>query len=134
MTKLQLPNLHQSIVNTFFRIASAAVTTTTSFELTFSHARVTSLKFTKQDSGLIIKKTWNECNIFPWWRSDFSDEAVPNRCPDLNYQTVPCILHNFNNMHDTLIASSVSELSPAHQLKDQNHHQNQIPVADVIPG
>ena len=33
----------------FFRIASAAVTTTTSFELTFPHARVTTLKFTKQD-------------------------------------------------------------------------------------
>ena len=48
MTKLQLPNLHQTIVNTFLSSTSATVATSTSFELASSHARVTSIKFTKQ--------------------------------------------------------------------------------------
>ena len=87
---------------------------TISFELASSHARVTPLRFTKQDgvsqlvsqsvsdkgkqwsdSGPIIKKTWNEYNNFPWRWSDFSFKAVPNCCPDLNYQTSPPFLAYF---------------------------------------
>ena len=49
MTKLQLPNLHQTIVNTFLSSTSATVATSTSFELGSSHNRVTSIKFTKQE-------------------------------------------------------------------------------------
>ena len=52
MTKLQHPNLHQTIVNTYLSInnsTSATVTTSTSFELATSHARVTSNKTTKED-------------------------------------------------------------------------------------
>ena len=41
MTKLQLPNLHQTIVNTFLSSTSATVATSTSFELASSHNRVT---------------------------------------------------------------------------------------------
>ena len=43
MTKLQLPNLHQTIVNTFLSSTSATVATSTSFELGASHNRVTSI-------------------------------------------------------------------------------------------
>ena len=48
MTKLQLPNLHQTIVNTFLSSTSATVATSTSFELASLHARVASIKFTKR--------------------------------------------------------------------------------------
>ena len=52
MTKLQLPNLHKSVVNVFFSI-SINISNSNSinkFELASSHARVTSIKFTKQES------------------------------------------------------------------------------------
>ena len=49
MTKLRLPNLHQTVVDMFLIIKSTTVTTSTSFELPSSHARVTSIKFTKQE-------------------------------------------------------------------------------------
>ena len=46
MTDFQLPNLHR-----FSESTSTTVTTSTSFELASSHARVTSIKFTKQELG-----------------------------------------------------------------------------------
>jgi len=46
MTKLWLPNLH---LTRFSALTSARVTTSTSFESASSHARVTSIKSTKQE-------------------------------------------------------------------------------------
>ena len=54
MTKLQLPKLHTTVVNTFLIInisnKQQYYTTTTSFELASSKARITSVKSTKQQS------------------------------------------------------------------------------------
>ena len=50
MTKPQLPNLHQTIVNMFLSLNISYGNNITSFELASSHARVTSIKFTKQES------------------------------------------------------------------------------------
>ena len=47
MTKLQLPHLHQTFVNKFL---STNISNLNKFELVSSHARVTSMKSTKQQS------------------------------------------------------------------------------------
>ena len=49
MTKLQLPNLHKSVVNMFFSINISNSNSINKFELASSHARITSIKSTKQD-------------------------------------------------------------------------------------
>ena len=49
MTKLQLPNLHQTVANMYPSINISSVTSSTSFELAYSHARVTQIKFNKQE-------------------------------------------------------------------------------------
>ena len=54
MTKLQLPNLHKSVVNMFFSVSIISINISNSngikkFKLASSHARVTSIKCTKQD-------------------------------------------------------------------------------------
>ena len=70
MTELQLPNLHQTVVNTFLSIysTSATVTTSSSFELTSSHghARVTSMKSTIQEFGSyeVIRKVFSHIKEF----------------------------------------------------------------------
>ena len=50
ITKLQHPNLHKSSTR-FLSSTSATVTTSTSFELASSHARVTSIKSTNKELG-----------------------------------------------------------------------------------
>ena len=50
MTKLHLPNLHQTVVNTILIINMSNSNNLNKFELSSSHARVTSIKFTKQES------------------------------------------------------------------------------------
>ena len=47
-TKLHFPNLHQTVVNTFLTINMSNSNNLNKFELSSSHARVTSIKFTKQ--------------------------------------------------------------------------------------
>ena len=49
MTKLHLPHLHQTVVNTFLIINMNNRNNLNKFELSSSHARVTSIKFTKQE-------------------------------------------------------------------------------------
>ena len=49
MTKVNLPNLHQTVVGMFLIINFNNSTTSTSFELLSSHARVTLIKFAKQE-------------------------------------------------------------------------------------
>ena len=48
MTKLHLPNLHQTVVNTILIINMSNSNNLNKFELSSSHARVTSIKFTKR--------------------------------------------------------------------------------------
>ena len=50
MTKVHLPNCTKLLSIRFSSSTSTTVTTSTSFELPSSHARVTSIKFTKQES------------------------------------------------------------------------------------
>ena len=47
MTKVNLPNLHQTVVNIFL-ITNFNNSNNISFELASSHTRVTSIKFTKR--------------------------------------------------------------------------------------
>ena len=49
MTKLHLPHLHQTVVNTFLIINMNNRNNLNKFELSSSQARVTSIKFTKQE-------------------------------------------------------------------------------------
>ena len=49
MTKLQLPNLHKIFFNTILSINISNTNNLKSFELAYSHARVTSIKSTKQE-------------------------------------------------------------------------------------
>ena len=51
MTKLHLPNLHQTVVNTILVINMSNSNNLNKFELSSSHARVTSIKFTKQSGS-----------------------------------------------------------------------------------
>ena len=46
---------HASLVDLVGVVASTTVTTSTSFELASSHARVTSIKFTKQQGGITFE-------------------------------------------------------------------------------
>ena len=50
MTKVDLPNLYQTVVGMFLIINFNNSSTSTSFELLSSHTRVTLIKFTKQES------------------------------------------------------------------------------------
>ena len=49
MTKLHLPNLHQNVVNTILIINMSNTNNLNKFEVSSSHARVKSIKFTKQE-------------------------------------------------------------------------------------
>ena len=49
MTKLHIPNLHQTVFNTFLINNISNSNNLNKFELSSSHARVTLIKFTKQD-------------------------------------------------------------------------------------
>ena len=48
-TKLHLPNLHQTVINTFLIINMSNSNNLNKLEFSSSHARVTSIKFTKQE-------------------------------------------------------------------------------------
>ena len=58
MTKLHLPNLHQTVVNTILIINMSNSNNLNKFELSSSHARVTSIKFTKQQSVSELGSHW----------------------------------------------------------------------------
>ena len=49
MTKLHLPNLHQTVVNTILIINMSNSNNLNKFELSSSHARLTLIKFTEQE-------------------------------------------------------------------------------------
>ena len=58
MTKLQLPNLHKIFFNTILSINISNTNNLKNFELAYSHARVTSIKSTKQQWVSELASYW----------------------------------------------------------------------------
>ena len=117
LTKIKLHNLYKLLPTRSSASTSATVRTSTSFELQSSHARVTSIKFTKQvrvresvsDWQALPRRSNKNCNRL--WHGDMPNQLVQEYAKDIPlwkyfFRGIFEKRHFFSNLTRTMKACS----------------------------